>query len=65
MAGKKMTILDFQKYKDEGRKFSYVTDTLYLPSIAGIIRQKTTFINNIVYFLPSFKYAYKKTGTLC
>ena len=25
MAGKKMTILDFQKYKDEGRKFSYVT----------------------------------------
>ena len=25
MAGKKMTILDFQKYKEEGRKFSYVT----------------------------------------
>ena len=22
---KKMTILDFQKYKDEGRKFSFVT----------------------------------------
>ena len=22
---KKMTVLDFQKYKDEGRKFSFVT----------------------------------------
>ena len=25
MAGKKMTVIDFQKYKDEGKKFSFVT----------------------------------------
>lgn len=25
MAKKKMTVLDFKKYKEEGRKFAYVT----------------------------------------
>lgn len=35
MAKKKMTVLDFQKYKDEGRKFSYVT--CYDYSMATIV----------------------------
>lgn len=35
MAKKKMTVLDFQKYKDEGRKFSYVTAYDY--TMASII----------------------------
>ncbi len=35
MPKKKMTVLDFQKYKDEGRKFAYVTAYDY--SIASIV----------------------------
>ena len=37
MAKKKMTVLDFQKYKDEGRKFAYVTAYDY--TTASIVDQ--------------------------
>lgn len=37
MAKKKMTVLDFQKYKDEGRKFTYVTAYDY--TMASIVDQ--------------------------
>lgn len=37
MSKKKMTVLDFQKYKDEGRKFTYVTAYDY--TIASIVEE--------------------------
>lgn len=37
MAKKKMTVLDFQRYKDEGRKFSYVTAYDY--TMASIVNE--------------------------
>ena len=40
MAKKKMTILDFQKYKDEGRKFTYVTAYDY--TMASIVNESET-----------------------
>ena len=40
MAKKKMSILDFKKYKEEGRKFTYVTAYDY--TMASIINDSET-----------------------
>lgn len=38
MAKKKMTVLDFKKYKEEGRKFAYCTAYDY--TMASIVKRQ-------------------------
>ena len=39
MAKKKMTVLDFKKFKEEGRKFAYVTAYDY--TTASIVNERS------------------------